>query len=291
MGSKKKKGSKGSETPGMSDNIIQFVPGPSNLPNDVREETGHRFSDENDWEVLAEADEFVYEAMNAETDEEAVRLARAALEITEDCADAWVLLGHYADSFEEAAENYNNGLEAAQRVLGEEFFQENAGHFWGILETRSFMRALFSLTNCMEDAGLLEVAVDSYISMLVLNPNDNQGARYPLMRLLVELQRDDEAEKLFEQYDEHIEASWNYSRVLIDFRKHGESRIADKSLEIAVIANDFVPDYLLGCCSIPEEFPVDYIVGEESEAAAYAFLSRHVWEADPDALAWLGLRT
>ncbi len=284
MSEKKKKSLEKSETPGMEDNVIRFEPRPSGPDDDVAGESG---LGEVDLDALGEADEIIYEALNAQTEEDTLRLAQEALSVTEDCADAWVLLGHFADTLDDAIEFYNKGVEAAERVLGDEPFIEDIGNFWGLLETRPYMRALFGLATCMESAGYLEDAANFYQGMLILNPNDNQGVRYSLVQILLELDRDEEAQRLFEVYDENIEASWNYSRALFDFRKHGDSKISNKSLKAAIKSNGMVPDYILSHKELPEELPEEFPDGEDEAATLYAVTSKHVWESDQKAMSWL----
>ena len=91
---------------------------------------------------LEEAQAVMYRAYEARG-RQRVKLARKALSISPDCADAYVLLAEEeAQSLEEANAYYEQGVQAGRRALGPEVFQEQAGHFWGIVETRPFMRAL-----------------------------------------------------------------------------------------------------------------------------------------------------
>ena len=291
MSGKKKKGDRKSGTPEIGDNIIRFEPRPSGSPGDMAEEPGFNFDGGDELDALGRADEIMIDALNADSNEESVRLAKEALSVSEDCADAWVLLGHFADTLDEAIEYYNKGIEAAERVLGEEFLENNIGYFWGLIETRPYMRALYGLATCMESSGYLEDAANFYQGMLILNPNDNQGVRYPLVQILLELDCNEEAEELFSAYDENYMAAWNYSRALFDFRKHGDSKIADKSLKVAFKGNGVVPEYLLGRKELPEELPDEFADEYEEEAILYAATSKQVWESDEKALSWLESRT
>ncbi len=49
----------------------------------------------------------------------------------------------------EAMDLYERAMRAGERKLGEEFFEENRGHFWGIFETRGYV---LRLTVFPEDA-------------------------------------------------------------------------------------------------------------------------------------------
>lgn len=77
-------------------------------------------------------------------------LAHEALKASPDCTDAYVLLAEEeADTVSRAMEYYQTGMEAAELFLGSEYFKEAKGHFWGLLETRPYMRARQGLANCL----------------------------------------------------------------------------------------------------------------------------------------------
>jgi hypothetical protein len=59
-----------------------------------------------------------------------VLLARQALEVWPDCADAYNLLARRAPDRESAARLYELGMAAGERAMGAEAFEE-AGYFWG----------------------------------------------------------------------------------------------------------------------------------------------------------------
>ena len=88
------------------------------------------------------AQDIMYEAWDATTRSKRIALARKALEVSPHCADAYVLLAEEeARSGEEMLEYYQRGVEAGELALRKEGLEEYAGHFWGFLETRPYMRA------------------------------------------------------------------------------------------------------------------------------------------------------
>jgi len=241
--------------------------------------------------ALDEAQEIMYDAWEAPTRQRAVALAKKALTISADCADAYNLLAEEtAKSLEEAPDLYRKGVEAGERALGKKAFKEDVGHFWLILETRPYMRARAGLAQCLWEAGQREEAVDHYWDLLRLNPNDNQGIRGLLMPCLIELGRDEDAEKLFKQYEEDGMAVWMYSRALLDFRKYGDSPTADKSLKAALDENKLVPSYLLGRKKMPRTIPGHYGFGDDNEAVLYAHGNMAAWKATPGAMEWLAAK-
>jgi hypothetical protein len=90
--------------------------------------------------AVDDAQEMMYDAWEA-SGAARVALARAALDISPLCADAYVLLAEEdARSQPDALALYRQGVEAGERALGNEF-EELSGHFWGFLQTRPYMRA------------------------------------------------------------------------------------------------------------------------------------------------------
>src|SRR3954453_6410197 len=129
----------------------------------------------------AKAQDVMYDAWEQTTSRSRIALARKALGISPLCADAYVLLAEEAArSIEEARDYYAKGVEAGELALAPEGFKEYAGHFWGFLQTRPYMRARAGLAAALMKLGDTEGAVAHYRDMLRLNPNDNQGIRYLL---------------------------------------------------------------------------------------------------------------
>jgi tetratricopeptide (TPR) repeat protein len=236
---------------------------------------------------LEKAQELMYEAFEARGRRRA-QLARQALEICPDCADAYVLLAEEtARTPREALALYRKGMEAGGRVLGAEFFEENAGHFWGIVETRPYMRARAGLALALWETGERDAAIEHAQEMLRLNPGDNQGVRYPLMLWLLETEQNKDLTALFEKYHDDATADGLYPQVLFAFRLYGDGSATRTLLKEAMEWNPHVPDYLLGRRR-PPRFPSPYVkIGGEDEAAAHGMMALPLWRKTPGALEWL----
>ncbi len=235
---------------------------------------------------LDRAQELMYDAWEA-TGSRRVKLARQALEISPDCADAYVLLAEEARSLPEAKHLYEQGVSAGERALGPQTFEEDAGHFWGIIETRPYMRARAGLASCLWQLGERQAAIDHYVDMLRLNPGDNQGIRYVLANCLLRQGDDIALAKLLDQYKDDAMAEWLYTRALLAFRREGAGKKANAALKKALKENEFVPAYLLGKKRLPRQLP-DYIgFGDENEAVSYAAGALAIWRETPGALDWL----
>lgn len=237
--------------------------------------------------LLEQAQDLMYEAWDS-SGKRRVELARCALEISKDCADAYVLLAEEtARSLREAKDLYEQGMKAGERALGSQVFEEDVGHFWGILETRPYMRARLGLAQCLWVLGERRQAIDHYTDMLRLNPGDNQGIRYILVSCLLEEGLDEKLGGLLKQYEDDGAAAWLYSRALWTFRREGASKRANKCLKEALECNQFVPSYLLGEKRLPRHLP-DYIgFGDENEAVAYAAEAIEAWQKTEGSLEWL----
>jgi tetratricopeptide (TPR) repeat protein len=238
-------------------------------------------------EALFQAQDLMYEAFEAQGARR-VALAREALEISPDCADAYLLLAEEtASSVEEARDLLEQGVAAGERALGLEPFEEDVGHFWGILETRPYMRARAALAETLWALDRREEAVEHQRDLLRLNPNDNQGLRYRQAEWLLWLERYEELDELFAAYEDDAAAAFAFTRALATFRREGDSADARRLLEEAREVNPHVPAYLSGRKKLPKQLP-DYVgFGDESEAIDYAYGAAASWAVVPGALAWL----
>lgn len=236
---------------------------------------------------LDQAQELIYDAWDS-SGKRRVELALRALEISKDCADAYVLLAEEkAHDLLQSKEYYELGVKAGERALGPKVFKNEVGYFWGLLETRPYMRARAGLAECLWMLGEREPAIKHYEDMLRLNPNDNQGIRYILVNCLFAVGADPFAERLLNQYKNDIACSWTYSRALLLFRKEGPSTKANKILNQALKQNSFVPFYLLGKKKMPRLLPSFVGIGDENEAIGYTAESIEVWRSTPAAFQWL----
>jgi tetratricopeptide (TPR) repeat protein len=241
-----------------------------------------------DDEALDLAQEKAFEAMEAPTPRARAALARAALALSPRCADAYLVLARETRDDGEALDLYRRAVAAGAEALGKAAFEDDVGMFWGLIETRPYMRARHELALALWRAGNFDEAIGHYQEMLRLNPNDNQGVRYLLIDALLERGRDAEAAALLKAYKGDGAAAWAWSGALLAFRRSGgASAAARKALAKAIEANRHVPAYLLGRKPLPQRLP-DFIGrGDVSEAASYAFDAAGAWAAAAGATAWV----
>ena len=233
------------------------------------------------------AQQLVHQAWETPSPRRRVELAQQAIAISADCADAYLLLAEFTGNLAEARDLHQKAMLAGERALGQRAFAEDVGHFWGLLETRPYMRARAGLASCLWHLGDLRGAIEHYQAMLRLNPNDNQGLRYVLVGCLLATDQDEAAERLLAQYEDEGAAAWVYSAALLAYRKHGDTSESREKRGEALKANPFVWPFLLGRRPISKHLPDLIGYGDESEAVAYAADHKAAWKKAPGAIAWL----
>ena len=130
---------------------------------------------------LEEAQELIYQAWEEPTKRVRKKLARQALELSADCADAYVILARdNTETLVEELIDYEAGVKAGHGPLGQRCLRRKSP-----ISGASWKRAL----TCELVAGSAETlweldrrqeAIDHYREMLSLNEPDNQGLRYTL---------------------------------------------------------------------------------------------------------------
>jgi tetratricopeptide (TPR) repeat protein len=242
-------------------------------------------------DLLDQAQELIYQAWEIGDRRQRIALARKALNLCADCADAYVLLAEAAITPAKTLELYRQGVEAGVRVLGSAFFVEQRGHFWGLIETRPYMRARAGLADTLWHCGEYDQALMNWNDLLRLNTSDNQGIRYVLAARLLELGRDHELAVLLKAHADDGRAFLIWSKALLLFRTEGATAKARRALAEALASNPHVPAYLLGHKPLPAQLPRYTGLGDDREAAYWAAETVKAWSATAGALAWLAQST
>ena len=233
------------------------------------------------------AQDLAYDAMEAGTSKKVLKLARQALELDPDCVDARLMVAERTSrNLEEHLALVQQAVEAGERALGTEFFRENKGHFWRILETRPYMRARHQLAQMLWSSGRLAEAAAHLAALIELNPNDNQGVRDELLCLYLFVRDLELAANLLKAYRGDCSAVFLWGRVLWAFLS-GRDKTAQLDLKEARKGNPFVENFLTGDKPLPRRLPEMYSFGDESEAIHCAFLQMPAWLVHSEAIAWL----
>ncbi len=235
------------------------------------------------------AQELAYEAMESDSFEEAVRLVDEALELDPDCTDAQrLMVSVSATSLESRLQRIREVVAKAERNLGEAFFEEHKGHFWGTMSTRPYMRAMRELGELLAETERPAEAIQVYERMLELNENDNQGVRHPLLGLYLITGALEKFNQLVARspQSEEFSATYAWARVLERWLS-GETESAEAALTRARKVNPFAERYLSGRVPIPNEGPSYYKPGDETEAQVCAVELGPAWRRHDGARQWL----
>jgi tetratricopeptide (TPR) repeat protein len=235
------------------------------------------------------AQDLVYDAMEASTLEQRVRLARQALELDPENVDALLMQEEVLDLDDAERVDALRGIVATgEKRLGKKAFKELVPHFWGFHETRPYMRARARLASVLSMAGRLDEAAAEYTAMLALNEGDNQGVRYELLPMLLALGKMDEARALMVRFKH--ECDWSvvfaWSQVLEQLLSKNDAG-AKQALKAARKQNAHMEAYLKGTRKLPKTPPFSYSLGSKEEAQCFAEVLLVAWKAHPEALAWL----
>jgi tetratricopeptide (TPR) repeat protein len=238
--------------------------------------------------ALAAAQDIMYDAWDADAGERAVALTLQALDASPHCCDAYVLLGSIAPAdSDDALALFELAREAGERVLGPEALADPGGEVWESDEARPYLRARLGLAQSLWLHGRHDEAIAHYEALLDLDPGDGQGVRHGLAASLLELGRDDALATLVETYSEDEGVEWTYTRLLAALRAKADAPTLRRLLRVALDANGYVPDLLLGKASLPDELPDEIEAGGPDEAAVYAETFGAGWVRTKGALAWL----
>ncbi|MCL0079713.1 tetratricopeptide repeat protein [Dehalococcoidia bacterium] len=220
-------------------------------------------------------------------EEEAGRYFFKSIEIDPTYADGYNHLANIAwrkRDWKQAEGLYRKALEFAEpEVKG-----ILKGEFWGMLESRPYMRAFHGLGLTARKQGRFEEAISIFRQMLKLNPNDNQGVRYLMGPLYHELGNLEEAGRWYERNGNDPHNLYNYGLALIQQNKLEK---AARILVFAIFANPYIAPMLLGD-KLPkrdwwhgiswaepeyaEDYIIDYSNWWEMEELPLVFL-RAVW--------------
>lgn len=175
----------------------------------------------------------------------------------------------------------------AQKKLGAPLFKEGVGQFWLMHETRPYMRVCHALADEYFLQDQYTKAIKEWEDMLRLNPNDNQGARDPLLMCYLVKGLHKKAEALFDQYDEvGLSCCFSWGKVLHCFNQ-GDIDAAEESLKAARKQNKYMEGFIKGTRKYSGTEQSHYALGSLEEAEIHADTIIDTWDKFPDAIEWL----
>lgn len=169
----------------------------SNLPGRITEKTAKTADDylelAEEAPTKAKAEKYIKKALELEPDN--MDAVSASLDLIEDDS-TW-------EYYQKLSEAVKNGAKLMEK---KGFMDEDSiGEYWGILETRPYMRLLNRYAEFMAEAGMMSLAAREYEEMIRLSENDNLGVRYSLMHVYAFLEQEEPALELHKRYDGYEE--------------------------------------------------------------------------------------
>lgn len=213
-----------------------------------------------------QADDLLQEAYDAKTEKQAKEYAKQALKLNPKLVDAESFLIEFEKDPLKRLEKYAELKEKAKDILqsGEEdyFTPENVGIFWGLIETRPYMRVCHVYMHTLIELGRYTKAIEQGEEMLLLCESDNMGVRYLLFTLYALLEKFEEAEKLYKKYQEStLEALLPLS---IMYYRKGDLNKAKKVILEMKEANEYIVPILTKMFH-EREINIDEIEEEQSD--------------------------
>lgn len=240
--------------------------------------------------AIGESMNCFYDAMESDDEDDMYELLQRAVAIDPGNADAWLELMSFMPKLttEQHLEVLKNIVDRAAERLGKKMFQDGAGHFWGIHETRPYMRARAAYANALYQAGRLAESCAEVDAMLQLNPNDNQGLRYRQISVALALGQLDKVRMFLERYENEIRYNtvFAWAKVLERYLS-GAMDEAIAQIKVAQQQNAHSLAYLLGERKIPKNQPDRYSLGSKEEAICFAENLQTAWNAHLAAKMWL----
>lgn len=149
------------------------------------------------------SDDYLEKAYETENEKEAIKYAKEALKYNPNNVDASsLLLDLTAKDPIDLLAKQEKLMEKTEDYLQKEGYYGEVGHFWGILETRPYMRLCQSYTMNLIRNGMMSLAIDECEMMLNLCENDNLGIRYTLMHLYAYMEELEGCKDLIKRYPE-----------------------------------------------------------------------------------------
>lgn len=209
-----------------------------------------------------------------------------ALRLDPNCTEAWVYLAQdCGDELELAVLLFTFALLCAREdVGGEAGFDRYRGRFWVEPATQPFMLALEGLAVTTYTMGDVGTASMHYGLMLELNPEDHQGARYPLLAILLLLGQPKEAGELLDIYKQDETGAWLWAAPLQSYQAEGGTPATLELLSKARAKYPQVEGFLLGTTPLPQQPPTD---PEEQEVVTTAMILAAPWHETEGAIDWL----
>lgn len=225
-------------------------------------------------------------AWNQKNYKNKVKYAKRALEIYEDCADAYIILSRDSGLNDiEKKELLENGVQAAKNLLRIDNLETTKPEIFKLRIAESFFGAKYTLAVHLWEMGERDAAIENALDILKYNEKDILAVRSLVVNWLLLEKRYAQLKSLLEKYEKDNLAAINYSKVVLLY-KTNEIKEAENALRRAYRKNPFVIQYITKQKKVPSSLPRVIKFGSEEEAMKYASLALEVWN-DSKMIEWI----
>lgn len=209
-------------------------------------------------------------AYEADTEQEALKYARKALQADNKCLDAEAMIAELtSEDIDELKTTYEKLIRKAEKDLKEAdiFNEENKGQFWLIVETRPYMRLRYSYVRLLLDMGKYRKAISECEDLLQLCESDNMGVRYLLISIYAFFEDELNVIRLHKRYEEEANSQMLLPIIAL-YYKLDDYKKAESYLRKLKKVNDELEDVF---CS---EEDIDDDLDDVIESGMYRFGSK-----------------
>lgn len=214
------------------------------------------------------------------------KFANEALDVYEDCADAYIILSRNSSLNDiQRKELLERAVSAGKNVLKIDKLEDAPSEVLKLRVAEPFFGAKYTLANHLWKMGEREAAIENIYDIVNYIPKDNLMARGVLANWLLIENRFDELEEFLDKYENDFLAATNYSRVALLY-KINKINDAEHALRRAYRRNPFVISYILKQKKATNSLSNKIKFGSEEEAMQYANLGLDAWN-DVGLVQWI----
>lgn len=238
-------------------------------------------------ENLKKANELCNVAWKERNFNKRIKLAKEALLIYEKCSEAYIILSYDNSISNNKKKEYAlKAIEFAENIIGRDNISKYKKEFLKEEFTRTYYSSKYRLGNLLWENGERNEAVDVFLDLINIYPEDSTLIRLTLMSWMIIEKRFEELEKLFENYKEDFLAGTKYSKALYYFIK-GEEDKALRNLRIANSNNPYIMEHLLKIKKVNMKEIEFNSLGSEGEAINYLRFGEQAWNSFENSKKWL----
>ena len=187
------------------------------------------------------ADDYLELAEQAASKKKRLNYLKKALELEPDHVDAQLqlILTEAEDAPEARLTALEDLIKKAAKPLEEEgCFERGTGAFWGIMETRPYMRVRREHLGSLIECGMMQLAIEECRQLLELCEGDNLGIRYLLMHLYAYTEDELHALALHRKYGAYEETQMLLPLSILYYKLHQLDKAEDHLRRLASVNKD-----------------------------------------------------